>query len=81
MKRFLRGFGHFVLSVFVSILVIPVLLAIIFSIAGIAHAVGILPIIIGILCLPIYWFQRAVRGTGDAPGPPVELPPDERRSN
>ncbi len=81
MKRFLRGFGHFVLSVFVSIVVIPILLAIIFSIAGIGHDVGILPVIIGMLCLLIYWSQRAVRGTRDAPSPPVELPPDERRSN
>jgi len=81
MKRFLRGFGHFVLSVFVSILVIPVLLTIIFAMAGIHDAVGPLPLIIGILCFPIYWFQRAVRDTGDAPGPPVELPPDDRRSN
>lgn len=80
MKRFVRGFGHFALSIFVCILVIPVVLEIIFAMAGIQDSVGPLSIIIGILCFPIYWFQRAVRGTGDAPGPPVELPPDDRRS-
>ena len=64
MKEFLRGLAHFALSLIVTLLVIPVLLIVIFAVAGIYDSVGVLPMVIGLLCFVGYWLWHLLTAVG-----------------